>query len=122
MSFFGFFARRPPANEPVPTVETAAPAAKAVAEPTRPAEASISADETLEGTIGAALDGRLGDDGPRYEIRELDDGWCVVDRVTNDVAAVHGYYLEHLHPKRAKSLAEVLNRTAHRRGVARRAA
>ena len=79
-------------------------------------------EQTLESSIGAALDGLLYDDRPRYETREGDDGWSVVDRVTDDVAEVHGFFLEHLHPKRAKSLAEVLNRTEHRRGASRRAA
>ena len=46
----------------------------------------------------------------------------VVDRVTDSTAEVHGYILERLNPRRAKSLAEVLNRTDHRRGAARRAA
>ena len=55
------------------------------------------------------------DDGPRYEPRELPDGWSVADRRTGSIAEVHGFVLSRISVVRARSLAEVLNRV-HLRG------
>jgi hypothetical protein len=120
LGFFGFFgARRAPLDEPPPAEDEPPLAGSDATEPPSKEEA----ERTLESSIGAALEGRLDDgSGPRYEIREGLDGWYLVDRLTGATAEVHGFVLERLNPRRAKSLAEVLNRTDHRRGDTRRAA
>jgi hypothetical protein len=54
--------------------------------------------------------GEEGHDGPRYEVREDDDGWQVADLLTGFVAEVDGFILARLSARRANSLADVLNR------------
>ena len=52
------------------------------------------------------------DDNLRYDPQEGTDGWTIVDRRTHAVADVHGFVLDHLTARRARSLADVLNRLA----------
>ena len=52
------------------------------------------------------------DDNLRYDPQEGTDGWIIVDRRTHAVADVHGFVLDHLTARRARSLADVLNRLA----------
>jgi hypothetical protein len=99
--------------EPQPTIQTesvrpteAAGGREAIAGPIEPTPPEVprAASTVAEGAQPAV---------PRFRAVEDVDGWYVEDHESGWTANVYGYRLERLRESRAKSLAEMLNRSRH---------
>jgi len=73
-------------------------------------DAALNEAPDSDSALNHRSTGEEAPDGPRYEVREDDDGWQVADLLTGFVAEVDGFILARLSARRANSLVDVLNR------------